>query len=81
MNCFGAVRKHGIGVIAGIKLVSFGWHTLQNDGVMNVREYRHQLFLNRAHNPIKYSLLTDIKHIYSMVLDQINQNIPQLGLN
>ena len=69
MDGFDTLRKHGVGVIAGIKLVSFWGQTLQNDGITDMGVYRHQLFQNRAYNPIKYSLLTNVKHIYCVILD------------
>ena len=34
MDGFDAFREHGVGVIAGIKLVSFWGQTLQNDGML-----------------------------------------------
>ena len=39
MDCFDALREHGVGVITGIKLVSFWGQTLQNDGITDVRVY------------------------------------------
>ena len=81
MDGFDAFRKHGVGVITGVKLVSFWGQTLQNDGIADVGVYRYQLFQDRAHNPIKCSLLANVKHIYSMVLDQINQNLTKFWFN
>ena len=34
MDGFDTLRKHGVGVIEGIKPVSFGGQTLQNDGII-----------------------------------------------
>ena len=78
---FDALWEHSIGVIAGIKLISFWGQTLRNDGITDMGVYRHQLFQNRAHEPVKCPLLANIKHIYGMVHDQINQNLPKFWFN
>jgi len=78
---FDALREHGVGVVAGIKLVSLWGQTLQNDGITDMGVYGCQLFQNRAHNTIKCSLLTNIKHIYGMVLKQIDQHLTQFRFN
>jgi len=36
MDVFNALWEHGVGVIAGVKLVSFWGQTLQNDGITDV---------------------------------------------
>lgn len=75
MNSSDVLRKHGIGVIAGIKLVSLLGYALQSQGVMDMGVYRYQFLQNRAYNPIVYSLLANKKYINSVFLDQIDQNL------
>lgn len=53
MNSSDVLRKHGIGVIAGIKLVSLLGYALQSQGVMDMGVYRYQFLQNRAYNPMK----------------------------